>query len=71
MLLFKTSKDTLLAVIEHAKHALMQRPHAEPGEIILIAQTREDLLSEQKSIRYRMELLRIHKDIGHGLHPLY
>ncbi|RFC30890.1 MAG: hypothetical protein DID91_2727704678 [Candidatus Nitrotoga sp. MKT] len=65
MLLFKTSKNTLPAVIKHAKHALMQCPHAEPGEIILIAQTRDDLLPEQKPIRYRMELLRIYKDNEH------
>ncbi|MDD2700875.1 MAG: hypothetical protein PHH36_06510 [Sideroxydans sp.] len=60
MLLFKTSKDTLPAVVMFAKH--VQRPSAAPGEVILIAQTRDELQPGQKAIQFRMELLGIHGD---------
>lgn len=62
MLLFKTSKETLPQVIKHGKHALMQCPRFSPGEIVLIAQTRDELAPTEKSIRYRMGILRIYED---------
>lgn len=62
MLIFKTSKETLFKVIVHAKHALMVQPQFEPGEIILIAQTRDELAEGELPIRYRMEIRRVYED---------
>ena len=62
MLLLKTSKDTLPKVIETGKHALMARPEYTPGEIVLIAQTKEDLGSDEAPIKYRMEIVQIYED---------
>jgi len=64
MLLLKTSKDTLPKVIETSKHALSARPDYSPGELALIAQTKEDLSPGEPPIRYRMEIARIYQDNG-------
>ena len=62
MLLLKTSKDTLPKVVETAKHALAARPDYVPGELALIAQTKEDLRVGEPSIKYRIEIVRIYED---------
>lgn len=62
MLLLKTSKDTLPKVVETSKHALMAHPDVSPGELVLIAQTKDDLSPGEKPIRYRMEIVRVYED---------
>lgn len=71
MLLIKTKREYLRAVVENAKHALMQRPHAEAGDIILIAQTRDELEPDEKPIKYRMELRRIDEDMKHESESIF
>jgi len=63
MLLLKTSKDTIAKVVETAKHALAACPDYMPGELVLIAQTKDDLNPGEPPIKYRMEIVRIYEDL--------
>lgn len=64
MLLLKTSEETLPGVLGNAKHASFTRPNAEPGDLILIAQTKSTLNPGQKSIRHVMTFVTCYEDIG-------
>lgn len=63
MLLLKTSAETLPGVLGNAKHASFTRPNAEPGDLILIAQTKGTLKPGQKSIRHVMTFVACYEDI--------
>jgi len=63
MILIKTHKSNLSKVVEHCKHALNVQPNLKQGDLILIAQTKRDLLPGEKPIKYIMEFSRIYRDI--------
>jgi 5-methylcytosine-specific restriction protein A len=64
MILLKTGAETLGAVLEKAKHAQHGRPRgAEPGDTILIAQTKGTLRPGQKPIRWIMEYVGAYEDV--------
>lgn len=54
LLLLKTSGETIGNVIRHAKHATNAIPNAQPGDLLLIAQTISSLELGEKQIRYVM-----------------
>jgi len=52
MLLLKTRLENIPGVLETSKHATHYPPKAEPGDLVLIAITRNTLPKRQKSIQY-------------------
>jgi len=64
MLLLKTRAETLPGVLGNAKHASFTRPNADPGDPILIAQTKSTLEPGQKSIRHVMTFVACYEDIN-------
>lgn len=64
MLLFKNSATTMEGVLKNAKHASDGKPHRiKPGDIILIAQTKNTLLPGQKPIRWIMNFMSCEEDV--------
>jgi 5-methylcytosine-specific restriction enzyme A len=64
MLLFKNSATTMEGVLKHEKHATDGKPHhVKPGDIILIAQTKNTLLPGQKPIRWIMNFVSCEEDV--------
>lgn len=65
MLLFKNSAATMEGVLRNAKHATDGMPHhVKPGDIILIAQTKNTLLPGQKPIRWIMDFVSCEEDVN-------
>ena len=63
MLLFKNSAETLDGVLKYGKHATTGKPHnVNPGDIILIAQTKNTLVHNQKPIRWIMNFVSVEED---------
>src|SRR3990170_5767507 len=52
MLLLKTRLENIPGVLQSSKHATHQLPRAEPGDLVLIAITRNTLPKGQKAIQY-------------------
>lgn len=52
MLLLKTRLENIPGVLRSSKHATHQLPKAEPGDLVLIAITRNTLPKGQKAIQY-------------------
>lgn len=49
-------------MVKLCKHALDSQPHITVGDIILLAETKDNLVSGEKPIRYLMEFHRIYAD---------
>ena len=65
MLLFKNSAKTMEGVLSNAKHATDGKTHnVKPGDIILIAQTKNTLLPGQKQIRWIMNFVSCEEDVN-------
>jgi len=63
IMLFKNHASTLNGVLKNAKHASNGKPkNIQPGDVILIAQTKGSLLPDEKPIRWIMNFVRTYED---------
>jgi hypothetical protein len=65
VVILKTTRDTLDAVVKHAKHAQHTSLNLPRGDIILISQTEDTLQPGHLPIQYRMQFERCYPDRDH------